>query len=379
MPDGSAGFRTPLWRAIAAYRFAALAYLAFLLVRNVQVYRHPLAALPVFAVAVVWTVFVAYAYATPSHRRWPLLLADLLVTMGVLIASVPVIGAGALQRGTPTLSVAWHVAPVLAWAVAGGRRQGLAAAAVMGLTDVFVRGHFDQVGFTGAILMMLAAFSVGYLVGLADDAERKLQRAAELEAATRERERLARDIHDSVLQVLALVQRRGAVLDGEAGDLARMAGEQEAALRALVTGRQTPIEPGTLDLRDLIGPLASSTVSVASPAGPVTLPAPMARDVTAAVAAALDNVVQHCSPGTVAWVLIEDEPGAVTVSVRDDGPGIADGRLAEAEGQGRLGVAQSIVRRIADLGGTATVTAAPGDGTEVEMVIPRSREGAWRR
>jgi 1-acyl-sn-glycerol-3-phosphate acyltransferase len=55
--------------------------------------------------------------------------------------------------------------------------------------------------------------------------------------ATRERERLARDIHDSVLQVLALVKRRGAGLDGEAGELARLAGEQEAALRTLVTGR----------------------------------------------------------------------------------------------------------------------------------------------
>ena len=48
------------------------------------------------------------------------------------------------------------------------------------------------------------------------DSEARLQHVAELEAATRERERLARGIHDSVLQVLALVQRRGAELGGEA-------------------------------------------------------------------------------------------------------------------------------------------------------------------
>src|SRR3712207_8537680 len=92
--------------------------------------------------------------------------------------------------------------------------------------------------------MLLAALAVGHLVRLADDAEQRLQRAVELEAATRERERLARDIHDSVLQVLAMVQRRGAHLKGEAGELARLAGEQEAALRALGT-RAGPTPQGT--------------------------------------------------------------------------------------------------------------------------------------
>ena len=371
MPDGSAGFRTPLWRAIAAYRIAALVYLAFLITRNFRDYLHPLAAWPILAVEIAWTVVVSYAYREPRLRRWPLLLADQLVTMGLLIASVPIIGQVALGNGVPTLSVAWHVAPVLAWAVAGGRRRGLAAAIVMGLTDIIVRGHFDQAGSTGAMLMVLAAFSVGYLVGLVDDAELKLQRAVELEAATRERERLARDIHDSVLQVLSLVQRRGAHLDGEAGDLARMAGDQEAALRALVAAPLPRTDAGSTDLRDLIAPLASSTVSVASPASPVSLPVVTAREIRAAVSAALDNVVRHCAAGTVAWVLIEDEPEAVTVSVRDEGPGMPDGRLAEAEGQGRLGVAQSIVRRMADLGGSARIMTAPGDGTEVEMRIPR--------
>jgi signal transduction histidine kinase len=371
MPDGSAGFRTPLWRAIAAYRIAALCYVVFLVMRNFRGYAHPLVAWPVLALMIAWTVVVSYAYAEPRRRRWPLLLADQVVTMAVLIASVPVIGHTGLAKGVPTLSVAWHVAPVLAWAVAGGRRRGLAAAIAMGLTDIIVRGHFDQAGSTGAMLMVLAAFSVGYLVGLVDDAELKLQRAVELEAATRERERLARDIHDSVLQVLALVQRRGGHLDGEAGDLARLAGEQEAALRALVTAPYQHTDVGSTDLRDLIGPLASGTVSVASPASPVSLPSGTAREVRAAVSAALDNVVRHCAAGTVAWVLIEDEPEAVTVSVRDAGPGMPDGRLAEAAGQGRLGVAQSIVRRIADLGGTARVVSAPGDGTEVEMRIPR--------
>jgi len=49
---------------------------------------------------------------------------------------------------------------------------------------------------------------------------------------------------------------------------------------------------------------------------------------------------------------------AVTVSVRDDGPGIADDRLDEAAAAGRLGVVQSIRGRIRDIGGSVTISSA---------------------
>ena len=90
------------------------------------------------------------------------------------------------------------------------------------------------------ILVWVASIAIGYVVEVARASERTLARALEIEAATRERERLARDIHDGVLQVLAMVQRRGAVLGGEAAELGRMAGEQEVALRTLVSGGLVP-------------------------------------------------------------------------------------------------------------------------------------------
>ena len=370
------GLQGPLWRAIAVFRIVALVYVAVLVVRNVDVYQRPVLAWPVLAIMAGWTVFTTYAYADPNRRRRLLLVADLLVVMAVMAASVWVVGREALEAGKPTLAVAWHVAPVIAWAVAGGRRWGVIAALLMGATDLIVRAHYDQAAFTGTVLMVLAAYAVGTLVRLADVSQIRLQRAIELEAATRERERLARDIHDSVLQVLALVQRRGAGLDGEAGELARLAGEQEAALRALVAKTATAAsavdDNAEVDLMTLLGPLASAAVSVAAPAEPVRLPGRTAQEVAAAVTAALDNVVRHCEPGTKAFVLVEDEPGEVTVSVRDDGCGIDPQRLAEAAEQGRLGVAQSIRGRIADLRGTVRITSAPGQGTEVELTVPRT-------
>ncbi|MEU4568048.1 DUF5931 domain-containing protein [Micromonospora sp. NPDC023956] len=406
------GLEVPLWRAIAVYRVAALGYVCVVVLRDHDRYAHPLAAGPVLAAIAGWTAFTAYAYARPARRGWPLLLADLGVVLGILLLSPGVVGPAALAAGVPALAVAWLGGPVLAWAVSGGRRRGAVAALVLGAGDLVVRGWFSPSALNGVVLLLLAGVVVGHVARLAVTAGHRLQRAVELEAATRERERLARDIHDSVLQVLALVQRRGAQLDGEAGELARLAGEQEAALRALIaTGPPAPRPPfgpvapgsslvaasssgpaagrsgdpaagragaapgggtaedGPRDLRDLLRRFAGPAVSLAAPATAVPLPAYAAREVAAAVAAALDNVARHADGR--AWVLLEDEGTLVRVSVRDAGPGIPPGRLDEAAAQGRLGVAQSIRGRLADLGGSTTITSVPGEGTEIELVVPR--------
>ncbi|MGC5021531.1 MacS family sensor histidine kinase [Micromonospora sp. DT47] len=377
MPSSPGGFEVPLWRSIAVFRFASLAYVCVLVVRDADRYAHPVAAGVVLLVMLAWSGVTAVRYARPANRGWPLLLADLGVVLAILAATPWVVGRQALAAGVPTLAVAWLAGPVLAWAVSGGRRRGAVAALLLGGADLASRGRIGPSSLTGVILLLLAGVVVGHVARLAVTAEERLQRAVELEAATRERERLARGIHDSVLQVLALVQRRGAHLDGEAGELARLAGEQEAALRALISGGD-PAPPAatagdTLDLRALLGRHASAAVQVSAPATPVPLPATTARELAAAVAAALDNVDRHADGR--AWVLVEDEGETVTVSVRDAGPGIPDGRLAEAVRQGRLGMAQSIRGRITDLGGEVRVLSAPREGTEIELVVSRFRAG----
>jgi signal transduction histidine kinase len=103
----------------------------------------------------------------------------------------------------------------------------------------------------------------------------------------------------------------------------------------------------------------------------VLLPAAAARAVGSATRAAVDNVCRHAGDGAHGWVLVEDDGAAIRVSVRDDGPGFVNGRLTDAEAAGRFGVSQSIIGRMRDIGGTATVTSAPGQGTEVDVRVAR--------
>jgi signal transduction histidine kinase len=362
-----------LWRAIAVFRIGALVYSVYRAVEAYREYERPLLGWAVVAAMGAWTIITTWGFAGASRRGWTLLVADLLVTATALYASQWVVDPRLLDWGAPTLTMAWVAAPVLTFAVAKGRLAAAGAALALGAVDGFVRGFASEVVLNGLVLLLLAGLVMGYLKNIVAAAERRMQQAIELEAANRERERLARTIHDSVLQALALITRRGQELGGEAAELGRLAGEQGAVLRGLVgVGPVESAAVGDVDLRAMLSRYASSQVSVAVPATPVLLTARVATEIDAAVAAALDNVTAHAETGGRAFVLVEDEADAVTVTVRDEGLGMAPQRLVEAAAAGRLGVAQSIRGRIRDVGGTVAITSAPGVGTEVEMLVPRS-------
>lgn len=363
------GLEVALWRAVTVYRFAALGYATILMANSWHTYTRPWLGWTVLGVMGLWSVLSTIGYAQKTWRNWPLLITDMIVTLACLLASAWVVPPERLHEGSATLPMAWVAAVVLTWAISGGRRRGVFAALAIGAADLWLRGGVTMVTINATVLLLLAGFVIGYVVGLARDAERRIQRATELEAATRERERLARGIHDSVLQVLALIAKRAASIGGDAAELGRLASEQEATLRALVSVEAPAPSGDTTDLREALRPFASAHVELASPATPVFVPSRVALELTAATGAALDNVRVHCGPAAKAWVLVEDEGDAVTVTIRDDGPGIPEGRLAQAAAEGRLGVAQSIVGRLRDIGGTAIISGA--DGTEVELRVPR--------
>lgn len=386
------------WVAVAAPMILAVRALAFLehlrwtgVLAGVAVgavaagsrWRTPLAG--ALAVLAASTLIIAYA-ATSGH---PEKLAEQRTAVPALLLLVAISAAAT--------SVTAATAPVLASrgtlpAAAGPVAVALAGAGLQTVEVTYLRdgspvgSYLNSVYHlpTSAILLLVAGAAAGGL-GLARQftarrAERRQAEEIQREAAAAERDRLARPIHDGVLQVLALVQRHGTGLGEHERQLATLAAEQEVALRTLLSGeaatgdarqagaaRRRPTE----DLRASLRPLGSPDIEVVVPAEPVALPARAVAELTAAVRAALDNVRQHAGHGARAWVLVEDEGEAVRVTVRDNGAGFSPDRLAEAAAAGRLGVAQSMRGRITDLGGSTTIHSHPGEGTEVEFWVPR--------
>lgn len=188
-----------LWRALAVFRIGSLAFVAGIVATRFDRYERPLLGWAVFVLMVAWTALVTWWYATPRRRTRPMLAADLAVALVCLGASYWVLGEIELRRAT--LPMAWVAAPVIGWAIHSGRRAGAVAALLVGATDAVVRGWVGTslpplVSINATVLLLLAGVIVGYLSRLAGEAQRQLQQAVEHEAATRERERLARGIQD---------------------------------------------------------------------------------------------------------------------------------------------------------------------------------------
>ncbi|GAB5016186.1 hypothetical protein MAHJHV63_48890 [Mycobacterium avium subsp. hominissuis] len=242
-------------------------------------------------------------------------------------------------------------------------------------TNFAVKNYFSlNMSHNATLIIEIAlGLAIGMAATTARRAHEELQEASRLSATVAERERLSRHVHDGVIQVLALVAKRGHEIGGAASDLADLAGEQERALRRLVSSADftTPGDASTTDMRTLLTRRHDDRVSISLPATPVTLDRHVADELDAAVGNALDNVRSHAGPHARAFVLLEDLGDAVTISVRDDGVGIADGRLEEAAQQGHVGISKSIVGRLAALGGSAQLHTDVGDGTEWELTVPR--------
>lgn len=384
----------PLWRALTAYRLLTMVYAVLLFAFAYKKFDRPWIAVCYLAVLCGWTLVTLPKVANAASCTKRFLCADLTVAcIGILLTPLADTHAR-IAAGGPTLPSIWTAGAVLAFALKGGWRWACFASTFVAVANLVQRGEPTRDTLHNVLLVWVASVAIGYVVEVARASEATLARALEIEAATRERERLARDIHDGVLQVLAMVQRRGTELGGEAAELGRMAGEQEVALRTLVSSglarpsrisrdeslgalvaayevEEPGADEGELDLRTLLAPHAGSRVSFAEPGTPVPLPVPAARELAAAVGAALDNVRKHAGEGASAWILVEDWGDEVIVTVRDDGPGIPAGRLDQAEGEGRMGVALSIRGRLRDLGGSAELVSVPGQGTEVELKVPR--------
>ncbi len=368
----------PLWRGMLVYRVLTLLSSATGVLLSLGEYASPGGAVAVLVAMAAWTAGTGYAYLRrqpgPRDRRGRIAVVDVLVTVAIMGTTPLVQTSAQLAQDAPVMGSIWTPGAVLACAIAYGSPGGVAGAAAVSAALVVFQARLEA-ELPDIQLLALVGLTIGFASTVLRRSAERVRHAVASEATMAERERLARAVHDGVLQVLGFVRRRGAELGGPAGELGVLAGEQEFALRTLLTTGSAPVDRnGRRDLAAALRVLGSARVTVSTPAHPVELPAHTADELVAVVGAALGNVALHVGQDAPAWVLLEDVGGDVEISVRDEGPGIPAGRLVAAEAEGRLGVARSMRGRVRDLGGTITCDTGPDRGTEWSIRV--TREGA---
>ncbi len=319
-------------------------------------------------------LFAIAGIGLPARIAIPLVLG---VAGLILLLSLP---ASVDDAGTPTRSVtlpSW-VPPGAAAAVdVLGTRRALLARVVVGVC--FVVGGLVVLltasGSWSAVRTGLLAVGA-ILIGLALGFGPWLWRLG-TELVTERRERIRSDeraevaahLHDSVLQTLAMVQRRA----DDPREVVRLARQQERELRSwLLSGRRSEGGAGTGSVRAALAALGAELEDTNGV--PVEMVQVRDCELGPGLAALLDatreaisNAQRH-SGATRVSVYCEVGADEVTVYVRDRGNGFDRSRIAPD----RRGIAESIEGRMARRGGRAAVRTTPGSGTEVELAMPRT-------
>ncbi|HEV2450876.1 MAG TPA: PspC domain-containing protein [Streptosporangiaceae bacterium] len=221
---------------------------------------------------------------------------------------------------------------------------------------------------TGAVLVIAAVVVVLGPWWLRIARDLVIERQARVRAE--ERAEMASRVHDSVLQTLALIQRRA----DDPQRVVQLARAQERELRSWLFDGRAPgtIEPGDMTFAAgvrLIQQEVEAQHGVAVEAITVG-DCPLDDDLSALLAAAREATVNAVkwSGAPVVSLFAEVEPAEVSVFVRDRGRGFDP----EAVPGDRKGLAESVRARMARRGGCATVRSAPGQGTEVSLSMPRA-------
>jgi signal transduction histidine kinase len=257
-------------------------------------------------------------------------------------------------------------------AVAEGRRAaaaisrtglGIALVIAAGFVFLYAAGALDAardvVLAVVAAVVVLGVIFAPWIVRLV----RSLTRERAERIRSQERAEVAAHLHDSVLQTLAMVQRRA----GDPNEVAALARRQERELRAWLAGRPAPGQAARL-----AAALEAAAVQVEESHGiPVEVVIVGDRELDArheAVVAAAREAMTNAAKfggGSPVDVYAESSGSRTQVFVRDRGGGF-DPDAIPAD---RRGVRESIIGRMERHGGHAHVTSEPGAGTEVEIVL----------
>lgn len=302
-------------------------------------------------------------------------------TAGWLIA-VTAVGAGVIwhqsdptRRGDGADSAR---APWLAAVVAESDRRSflfrfigggvLVAVGVIGVLAVYAPAGNLSTVFNGVIFALVGLLGVGVVVApLLWRTFSQLRSEREGRIRQQERAEVAAMIHDQVLHTLALIQRNSTDIK----EVQRLARGQERSLRNwLYKPMASPTERFAAALEQAAAEVEDTYA--------ITVEAVVVGDtqcderVAALVAAAreaLVNAARHAGVETVS-LYAEVEADELSVFVRDRGAGFDPDEVEDT----RHGVRGSIVGRMRRHGGKAVIRSAPGDGTEVRLTLPASRE-----
>ncbi len=209
----------------------------------------------------------------------------------------------------------------------------------------------------------------------------RLRVQAEQAAILQERSRLARDLHDSVTQLLyslTLLVEAGRRL-ARSGDWARV---DEALARLSQISQQAfkemrllvyELRPLALRRAGLVRALQQRLDTVERRAGieatltvdgNVELPARLEEELYHIAQEALNNALKHAAATTITVYILADER-RIALEIRDDGKGLD---LSTAGGEGGIGLS-SMHERAEKLGGALTITSVPGQGTTVSVTV----------
>ncbi|HQV69566.1 MAG TPA: PAS domain-containing sensor histidine kinase [Thermoflexales bacterium] len=231
--------------------------------------------------------------------------------------------------------------------------------------------------------------TVGVSTDLSDKKrlEQELQKQQQATAVLQERERMARELHDDLGQILGYVSTqsqaaRALLADGHKNQadaymkrLTEVAQDAHADVRDYILGLRTNISPERRLLPTLRGYVTRfgqnndilASVETAPAAEMALLNPEMESQLLRIVQEALTNVRKHAAAKKVA-VRVDMAGSDILIDVIDDGQGFDKARLANGDGR-RFG--QSIMReRAAEIGGTVTVKSAPGQGTHLTISAP---------
>ena len=303
-------------------------------------------------------------------------------TAGWLVAVIAV-GAGVIwHQSDPTRRGHWadnaSQVPWLAAVVAESDRRSflfrfigggvLVATGIIGVVAVYApAGNLASV-LNGVIFALVGLLGVGVVV--APLLWRTFsQLRAEREARIRQQERaeVASMIHDQVLHTLALIQRNSADIK----EVQRLARGQERSLRNwLYKPTASPTERFAAALEQAAAEVEDTyAISVETVVVGDTDCDDRVAALVAAAREALVNAARHAGVETVS-LYAEVEEDELSVFVRDRGAGFDMDEIEDS----RHGVRGSIIGRMQRHGGQAEIKSAPGDGTEVRLTMPASRE-----